>query len=228
MATQTGMNLSQQTLTVLKNFATINSNIYITEGNEIKTVSPMKNIMATSTIDEEFEQDFGIWDLNKLLGTVSLFNNPMFIFEEDYLLIEGGGSSVKYYYSDPRLLTVVNDTVNMPKPVVSFELTNSTFNDIMKASSVLQLSDLTLRSNNSDIELVAIDKTDITSNNYSIVVGDNKSNADFSFFFKAENLKILPGDYNVQISDKGVSQFTHQDIELDYWIALESDSKYTE
>ena len=228
MTTQTGMKLSKETLNVLKNFATINSNILISSGNEIRTVSPMKNIMANATISEEFDCKFGIWDLPKLLGTISLFSDPTFFFEDNYLNIESSGSSVKYYYSDPRLLTTTDKTVKMPTPVVSFELTNSTFNEIMKASAVLQLSDLLLQNNNGNIELVAVDKTDITSNNYSVIVGDDTGSSDYSFYFKAENLKILPGDYSVIISDKGVSQFTNNDIELDYWIALESDSTYTE
>jgi hypothetical protein len=227
MMTDISMNLSQETLNILKNFATINSNILIPRGNQIKTISPMKNIMATATISEEFENEFGIWDLNKLLGTISLFKNPSFTFGEDYLIINSDNSSVKYYYSDPRLLTTINKEVDMPTPVVSIELTNHMFSEIMKASSVLQLSDLALRSNGSNIELVALDKTDVTSNNYSIEVGDNKNDSDFSFFFKAENLKVLQGDYYVEISDRGVSKFTNKDIELDYWIALESDSTYT-
>jgi len=221
--------LTENTLGLLKNFSSINSNILIKPGNKITTISPVKNVMAEATVPEDFDTQFGIWDLNKFLGVVSLFDNPTFEFEDKYVTIENGnGSSVRYHYSEPTLLTVPTKSISMPGAVVTFELTQNEFSELTKAASVLQVSDLAVRSTSKGtVELVVLDKTDIGSNTYSIEVGDNKSNADFVFYFKVENLKIIEGDYTVEISDKNISQFTRSNNDVKYWIALETDSKYS-
>ena len=227
METLTAMKLSKKTIEILKNFSTINSNILVEPGNTIKTISPVKNVMAQATVSETFDCQFGIWDLNKLLGTISLFNDPEFYFEENHVTIVGSnGTKVTYYYSEPKLLTTINKTITMPETVVSFELKNDEFSELQKASSVLQLPDLCLRSSGSTIELVSMDKKDSTSNNYSVEVGTNDNNEDFEFYFKVENLKLMPGDYDVEVTEKVVSKFTNQATDLSYWIALESDSRY--
>ena len=229
MTTQTATTLSQRTLDILKNFSTINSNILVKPGNVLTTISPIKNVMSEATVEEDFDTEFGIWDLNKFLGTISLFKKPEFEFHEKYVNITdaGNSSSVTYYYSEPRLLTTVNKKINMPESVVNCTLTQSVFSDILRAASVLQVSDIAIRSNGSDIEIVALDKSDSTTNSYSVTLGgDNPNAADFTFYFKAENLKMLPGDYDIGISDKVVSQFTKVNDDITYWVALESDSSY--
>ena len=228
MTTQTAITLSSRTLDVLKNFSTINSNILVKPGNVITTISPIKNVMAEATVEEDFDTKFGIWDLNKFLGTISLFDKPEFEFYDNHVTIreENNKSEVKYYYSEPKLLTTVNKKINMPEAVVTCTLKQSVFNDILRAASVLQVSDIAIRSNGSDIEIVALDKSDSTTNHYSVPLGDNPDGADFTFYFKAENLKMLPGDYDVNISDKVVSQFNKVNDDLTYWVALESDSTY--
>jgi hypothetical protein len=228
MTTQTAITLSSRTLDVLKNFSTINSNILVRPGNVINTISPIKNVMAEATIEEDFDTEFGIWDLSKFLGTVSLFNKPEYEFHEKYVKIreENNSTEVTYYYSEPRLLTTVNKKINMPETVVSCTLTQSVFSDILRAASVLQVSDIAIRSNEEDIEIVALDKSDSTTNNYSVTIGKNPTGADFNFNFKAENLKMLPGDYDINISDKVVSEFNRVNDDLTYWVALESDSTY--
>jgi len=228
--TTSGTKISNETLEVLKNFSSINSNILVKEGNKLTTISPVKNVMAEAEISETFDQEFGIWDLNKFLGTVSLFEDPEFFFNEKSVNItsQKNNSSVRYYYSEPSLLTTVNKKINMPESVVDCVLTQSHFNDVLKAASVLQVNDIAVRSNGNTIELVALDKKDSSSNSYSIEVGTlPHDNHDFVFYFKAENLKMLPGDYNVSITEKVVSQFAHTGRNLTYWVALESDSKYT-
>ena len=138
-------------------------------------------------------------------------------------------SEVIYHYSEPRLLTTVNREINMPESVVDCTITQNILNDILKASSVLQVNDIAIRPNDDRLEIVALDKADATSNNYSIELGDlPHGNNDFTFYFKAENLKMLPGDYDVKITDKVISQFKKVNDELTYWIALESDSHYGE
>jgi len=229
MTTQTAISLSQRTLDVLKNFSTINSNILVKPGNKLVTISPVKNVMAEATVEEDFETEFGIWDLGKFLGTISLFDKPEFEFNDNFVLIrdEKKKSEVTYHYSEPRLLTTVNKEINMPESVVDCTITQEILNDILKASSVLQVNDIAIRSNGDGVEIVALDKADATTNNYSIDLGDlPTSDIDFTFYFKSENLKMLPGDYDVKITDKVISQFKKVNDELTYWIALESDSQY--
>ena len=228
-ATMSGTTITNNTLEILKNFASINSNILVKEGNVLSTISPVKNVMAEATITETFDTQFGIWDLNKFLGTVSLFDSPEFLFEENFVTISSSknNSSVKYYYSEPSLLTTVNRQINMPDSVVDCTITEKTFNDITKAASVLQAGDIAIRSNANELEIVALDKKDSTSNSYSITLGDlPHGDHDFCFYFKAENLKMLPDDYDVSITEKVVSQFTNTNLSLKYWVALESDSYY--
>tara|TARA_R100000479_G_scaffold175500_1_gene126724 strand:- start:232 stop:921 length:690 start_codon:yes stop_codon:yes gene_type:complete len=228
MTTTTGTSMSKQTLDLLKNFASINSNILVKPGDTIKTISPVKNIMAVATVPETFDTEFGIWDLNKFLGTVSLFDSPSFEFGERSVTISGsGGSSVNYYYSEPRLLTVPTKDIVMPDPVVSFNLTQDALNEINRASSVMQLPDLVVRSEGTTIVMVALDRQDDTTNSYSVELGELSVESDFEFVFRVENLKLLPGDYRVDVTDKVVSQFTHTQLDLKYWIALESDSRYS-
>lgn len=225
MSTATTIKLSKKTLEILKNFASINSNILVNPGNIITTISPVKNVLAEASVDETFDTQFGVWDLNKFLGTVSLFTDPEFEFHEKFVTISGSnGSSVKYFYCEPKLLTTPTKKIQMPSSVVNFKLTQKNFIELQKAASVLQLSDIAVRSNDGRMELVALDKNDSSSNSYSVDLGETE--ADFEFYFKVENLKLIGGDYSVEITEKIVSKFTHETLNLSYWIALEPDSKY--
>jgi len=228
MAATTSVKISKETLSVLKNFSQLNSNILVRPGNVISTVTPAKNVMAEATIGENFEVEFGIWDLNKFLGTVSLFDSPSFDFSEKSVRISrNNGSAVTYYYSEPSLLTVVNKKVQMPETVISFEFTESMFSDLQRAASVLQLPDMSIRSEGGEIVAVALDKKDPTSNNYTVVLDDYRSDASFNFNFKIDNMKMLAGDYQVDICESVVSSFTNKNVDVKYWIALETDSTYT-
>ena len=231
MTTKTKTNtvkISKRTLEILKNFASINSGIIVNEGNTLNTLSSTKNILAEAKVDETFEKSFAIWDLNKFLGTVSLFKEPEFVFDENFITVKSGKSSVRYYYCDPRLVTSTNKKISMPSSVVKFDLTAKDFADIIKAASVLQVGQICVRSSQDGkkIELAATDKGDVTSNFYSLDVGDNTSEATFDFIFDVDNLKILPGDYTVEISEKVVSSFSNKNEPLTYWIALNADSTY--
>ena len=228
MAATTSVKISKETLSVLKNFSQLNSNLLVKQGNMINTITGAKNVMAEATIEENFEVEFGIWDLNKFLGTVSLFDSPSFEFGEKSVRISGNnGSAVTYYYSEPSLLTVVNKKVQMPETVISFEFTESMFSDLQRAASVLQLPDMSIRSEGGEIVAVALDKKDPTSNNYTVVLDDYRSDASFNFNFKIDNMKMLAGDYQVDICESVVSSFTNKNVDVKYWIALETDSTYT-
>ena len=228
MAVANKIKLTDNTVNILKNFSGINSNILIKPGDTIRTLSPMKNIMAEAKIDEEFERQIGIWDLNQFLGTISLLETPEFDFEDGYVDIAGNnGASVRYYYSAPELLTSTDKSITMPDLAIEFDLNQKDLLEIQKASAVLGLSDLCVQSSGDTLQVVAIDKKTPSSNTYSIDVGEVFEDTPlFKFYFKVENLKMLSGDYNVKIAKSSVAEFSHKTLDLKYWIALESDSSY--
>jgi hypothetical protein len=221
------MQLSESTKEILKNFSEINPNLMIKPGKELKTISTMKNILATANVSEEFPQDIAIYDLNEFLGVMSLFTKPQFTFDDKSLSIgeEGTSTKSKYYFADPSILTVPQKDVKMPDAEVQFTLTETDLTKVKKAASMLQLPDIAITSKGSDITLSAIDKKNDTANNFSIKVGE--TNSKFEFHFKTEHLKMLPGDYNVSISSKLISNFKHKSKPIQYWIALENTSKFT-
>jgi len=225
----TSTSISQETLSILKNFSQLNSNLLVRPGNVINTVTGAKNVMAQATVQEDFPVEFGIWDLNKFLGTLSLFDSPTCVFGEKSVKISGeGGRAVTYYYSEPSLLTTINKQVQMPETVIHLNLTQSVFADLQRAASVLQLPDLSFTSmDGENILAVVRDKKDPTSNDYSVAVGDVLGDTpNFEFNFKIDNLKLLPGDYDVEICESVVSSFTNTNTDVKYWIALETDSTY--
>jgi len=225
--TKNEITLSKTTLSVLKNFSMLNSNILVKPGNVLRTITPSKNGMAEATVEETFDVEFGIWDLSKFLGVVSLFSTPKFEFGEKSVVIHGGnGSRVTYFYSEPRLLTTPTKNVNMPSVSLSVDITEKIFAELQKASSVLQLPDLSFVNENDRIMAVVSDLQDPTTNNYKVDVGANKSNSEFSLNFKMENIKILPGDYTIEFSKNVVGQFTNETLDLKYWFAMETNSKF--
>lgn len=219
---------SKNTLSILKNFSSLNSNLLVKPGNVIKTITPSKNGMAVATVEETFDTEFGIWDLNKFLGVISLFNSPNFSFGEKSVKIKNGGSSVvNYYYSEPRLLTVPTKDVNMPAVNVSIDLSEKQFSELQKAASVMQLPDLSFTVDDTDIVAMVSDLSDPTTNTYKVVVNENWNGPDFMFNFKMENIKILPGDYQINFAKNIVGEFVNTNISLKYWFAMEANtSKY--
>jgi hypothetical protein len=219
---------SKNTLAILKNFSSLNSNLLVKPGNTIKTITPSKNGMAIATVEEKFDVEFGIWDLNKFLGVISLFNNPTFNFSDKSVKIKNGGSSVvNYYYSEPRLLTVPTKDIVMPAVNVSVELTEKSFSELQKAASVMQLPDLSFTSEDGTVVAKVSDLSDPTTNSYKITVNESYSGQEFLFNFKMENIKILPGDYKINFAKNVVGEFVNKTIPLKYWFAMEANtSKY--
>jgi hypothetical protein len=219
---------SKNTLSILKNFSNLNSNLLVKPGNVIKTITPSKNGMAVAIVEETFDTEFGIWDLNKFLGVISLFNSPNFSFGEKSVKIKNGGSSVvNYYYSEPRLLTVPTKDVNMPAVNVGINLSEKQFSELQKAASVMQLPDLSFTVDDTDIVAMVSDLSDPTTNTYKVVVDENWNGPDFMFNFKMENIRILPGDYQVNFAKNIVGEFVNKNISLKYWFAMEANtSKY--
>jgi hypothetical protein len=218
------MNLSNDTKEVFKNFSTINQNLMVKSGNVINTMSAMKNIVAKATIPDTFDNEFAIYDLNEFLSALSLFKNPTLSFSDKAVKLneEGGGSSVNYFFSDPSVVTSPKTEITMPSVDVEFTFTQNTFNQILKASAVLGVPDVVLTGTaGGDINLTVTDRKNDTSNDFAIKVGENAS-SDFTYFFKVENLKLLSGDYKVEVSQKGISHFTNVNKPVEYFIALEA------
>jgi len=220
------MKLSDKTVSLLKNFSTINQSILFKKGSNLRTISVMKNILAEATVDEDFPKDFGIYDLNQFLNGLSLHQDPELDFtNESYVRISEGKMRSNYFFSDPNVIIVPPEKeISLPSIDVSFELKTQQLDRLLKAAAVYQLPDLSVDGDAGVVKLVVRDKKNDTSNDFSIVVGETDS--EFSFNFKVENIKILPGTYEVSISKKFISKFTSKDRSLKYFIALEPDSKF--
>jgi len=222
----TNMQLSDKTLNLLKNFAGINQSILFKQGKTIRTISVMKNILAEVNVDEEFERDFGIYNLNEFLNAMSLYQDPQLDFKnESYVSIREGKTRSKYFFADPAVIVTPPDkSITLPSEDVSFELNTQQLDKLLKAAAVYGVPDLSVIGENGVVKIVVRDKKNDTSNDYAVVVGE--TDASFCLNFKVENIKILPGSYNVTISSKLLSRFVSEDKNLVYYIALEPDSTY--
>jgi|TARA_B100000035_G_scaffold232458_1_gene200697 hypothetical protein len=220
------MKLTDNTLNILKNFAGINNSILVKQGNKLRTISMAKNILAEADISEEFPRDFAIYDLNQFLNGLSLHQDPDLDFNEDtYLSIKEGKRRVKYFFADPNVITAPPEKdITLPTKDVCFQLDSASLEKLVKAAQVYQLPDLSAIGEAGVIKLVVRDKKNDTSNEYAIVVGETEDV--FTFNFKVENIKIIPGAYDVIVSSKLLSQFSNTKHDLKYYIALEPDSTF--
>ena len=220
------MKLSDKTLTLLKNFSSINQSILFKKGSSLKTISVMKNILAEATIEEDLPTDFGIYDLNQFLNGLGLHQNPDLDFQnEGHVVIKEGKSRTKYFFADPQVIVTPPDKeITLTSEDVSFELSTSHLDKLLKAAAIYQLTDLAVVGADGVVKIVVRDKKNDTSNDFAITVGETDDT--FSFNFKVENIKILPGTYDVVVSQKLLSRFTCRDYDLTYYIALEPDSTF--
>ena len=220
------MKLSDSTLSLLKNFSTINTSILFKAGNRLRTISVMKNILAEATIAEELTKNFGIYDLNQFLNGMGLHQSPELDFEADtYVVIKEGKMRSKYFFADPNvIITPPDKPIELPSEDVTFELSTDQLDKLLKAAAIYQLPDLSVVGENGAVKLLVRDKKNDTSNSFAIAVGETDST--FNFNFKVENIKILPGTYNIVVSQKLLSRFTAKNYDLTYYIALEPDSTF--
>lgn len=219
------MNLSKETLGLIRNFSTINGSLMLKEGNVLSTISEGKNVMAQATIAESFPCDFGIYDLGEFLGVVSIFSNATLDFSDKVVSIsDGGASKIKYFAAGEGIVKAAPSTIKFPTPDVTFTLTSDQFEMIRKTSSVLKAGDVSIVGDGSVLQVIVSDKKNATSNAYTVDLGET----DFTFKanLKVENLKMLPGDYAVEISSKKISRFRNTSSDLVYYIAVEADSEF--
>ena len=220
------MKLSEKTLTLLKNFSNINQSILFKQGSSLRTISVMKNILAEATIDEDLPTDFGIYDLGQFLNGLALHTRPELDFQnEGYVYIKEGRMRSKYFFADPKVIvTPPEKEITLPSEDVSFTLSTDQLDKLLKAAGIYQLPDLTVVGRNGVVKIQVRDRKNDTSNDFAITVGETDDT--FEFNFKVENIKILPGTYDVVVSKKLLSRFTCQNYNLKYYIALEPDSTF--
>ncbi len=224
------MKLSEHTISVLKNFASINQNLVIREGSELQTMSAMKNIVARSGVEENFPKEVAIYDLNEFLAALSLFSSPILEFDDQYVTIKeesNPSNSLKYFYSDPSVVQSPSKTITMPSEDVTFELSSGDLSKMKKASAVIGAPDMVLENTDEPFKSIlnAIDKKNDTANNYSLDISTN-GDGQFKFYFKVENLKLMDGSYDVSVSSRNISNFKSKNSDVEYWIALEPESTY--
>lgn len=219
------MKLSENTFNVLKNFSGINQSISVKAGNTLRTISVAENIFAVATVDEKFPQNFSIYDLNEFLGGISLMRGAgeMEFGDPNYVRIKNNRSSIKYFFADSSLIKQAPEKeIKLPDEDVNFVLTENDLDSLKRAAAVYQLPDFSVIGDGSEINIVARDKENDTSNTFSIGVGTTTD--EFVLNLKVENIKLLKGDYDVVMSKRLISRFTHKSIPVTYWIALEPDS----
>ena len=220
------MKLSNETVAILKNFAAINQNIQFKEGSTLTTISPQKNILTKAEINETVPSTFAIYDLNRFLGAISLFDKPELNVGENKLTIQSkDGFQLDYVYGDPSMLVLPPEkTLDFPDPEISFKVTKETYDACLKMAQVLSLPELVVHGDGEKVFLVATDTNNDSSDEFRREVGT--TDKQFQMIFKIENMKLLSGGYNVGISSKGISHFKHEHSNLEYWIATEQNSNY--
>ena len=219
------MKVSNQTLSVLKNFSEINENILVKPGKTIRTISTLKNVLAEATIDENFEQEFGIYKLPEFLRSIELFEKPELKFNGgQYVTVndEKYKQSIKYFFSPESVLVTPSKTIELPDRYVTFQLTKEKFERLMKGANSLALPDIAIKGAEGKMTITASDKKNASSNQYSVELGDTDKN--FTVYFRMENFKQIEDDYDVAISQKGLAHFIGRTKQIQYWIAVENDS----
>jgi len=221
------MNLSSDTVSVLKNFSDINQNILVKPGNKVQTISTMKNILAEAEITEKFESEFAIYDLPEFLRSVELFEKPELKFNGGsnvQIADSNSKQAIKYFFADKSVIVSPTKNITMPDKEVTFTFKKETFAKLLKAATTLNLPDVAVKGDGKSIKIVATDKKNKSSNDYSIEVGETDKK--FTAYFKTENFKMVSDDYDVAISKQKISHFVNRNKPIQYWIALEPDSEF--
>lgn len=217
------MKLEGRTLSILKNFASINPSIMFRPGDVLKTMSPNKTILAHAKLKEEVQNQFAIYDLSKFLSVMSLFEKPTLTVQEKFMTITDGQQRVNYTFADPKMIVQASDkTPQVADPEIQFTLTQATLDRVQKAMGVLKMPELAITGDRSDIYVEAIDSKNPSGDNFAVKVGTTTHK--FKMIFKTENIKLIQGDYDVAISSKGIGQFIGEDI--NYWIVAEASSSF--
>jgi len=221
------MKLTQKTFSILKNFSSINQSLYVTKGNTLRTISEMKSVMADVDVQEMFPRDFCIYDLNQFLGVISLFEEPDLDFDTTFVRVSGSqGASSNYFYADKATIRTIppEKSFELPDTVETFSVTDKVVKGVLQAANVLQLPEIAIVGDGTDITIEAVNTKNSTSNSFRYEVGKTKKK--FKMIFKVENIKMMMGGYNVSISSKKITQFKAVEGTLTYTIVNEASSTY--
>lgn len=219
------MKLSKKTLDILKNFSSINGNIYIKPGKSLSTVAIAKNIFAAADVEEEFEKEVGIFNLPEFLGVLGLFNDPDIKFSDKFLTLSEGKSKIRYVYADPSILIYADKAVKVVDFDVEFKLTSSYLSQIQKAASALGVQDVVFVGNGKKVIVKVLDKGNDSSNSYDIDL-ETESKEEFSVSFKVEHFKFLLDDYTISLSAKKIAKWVGDATNVTYYVAAEQDSEF--
>lgn len=221
------MIISDDTLKVLQNFASVNPNLVLKPGQKLKTISEAKNIMVSASITEDFPNEFGVYDLNEFLSVHGLIENANIDFGDKSLKLSNGDQTITYYYAETDILTQPTKDITMPNAEVGISLSESVLDQIKKAASVLGHMELSISGDNGLVTAHVLDIKDSTANTFDIVIDkDNSCKESFNFVVNIPNLKLLNGDYFVSISSKLISSWQNTNYPIEYFIALERSSSY--
>lgn len=218
------MKLCKETIAIFKNFGTINPNLTLSPGSNLSTITVGKNIIARAVVPEEFPIEFGIYDVNEFLGAMSLFGDPELTFTDQYVTIKENNNSIRYYAAAPSVLTKMPVTKPFPPADITFDLTAGNLAQILKVSSILRVQDFSIVGDGQNISIIVCDKTNASGNTFNATIGETDKK--FKINLKVENMKMLPGDYEVAIGAKKISRFASKTQNLTYFIALELDSTF--
>ena len=222
------MQLTETTMAVLKNFATIQPNVILNEGNTVKTIAEAKNVMSVAVLDQSFDKTVGIYNLDEFLNVLSLVDTPELTFGNEFVTVSDttGRSKIKYFYSDIGILTSPAKDIPMPEAEVKFTLDEVTLGRIRRAASALGHEKMTITATEGGIKICVVDHTDSTSNAFEITVPGTCDSTEFTFVMNISNLKLIAGDYDVEVSSRLISKFTNKGSDVSYFIALEKSSTY--
>ena len=222
------VSISNDTLSVLRNFSSINPNVVLKPGQEVKTISEAKNILAVADITEDFPTEMGIYDLNEFLSVVNLVNDPQLNFGDNHVDVVGGNSKVKYFFSDSSILTTPQKDITMPDCEVTVSFTDDILSQIRKAASALGHSEMSISATEDGVNIKVFDSKDSSANIYNIQLANDAGykEGQFDFVININNLKLLDGDYEVNISSKLISEWKNTTKPVRYYIALEKNSNY--
>jgi hypothetical protein len=216
------MKLSNQDINVIRNFSSINNGLKFVKGNVIRTMSTNKTILAKAKLSTDIEKTFAIYDVNRFLGVISLFDNPAYNFGENSVVVSSDGKKVSYTYADPSLIVSPPEKdIDLGTNIIEINLTGPQLNNALKACGVLGLDQIALVGEGGKIYVRATNVKNPSSDNYDIEVGT--TNEEFMAVFLVENMKLIITDYKIILSRKGIAHFKSNDVE--YWIPAESSSK---
>jgi hypothetical protein len=216
------MKLSKETQEIFKNFASINANLMLREGNKLASMSENKTIISEATVAESFPQQFGIYDVNEFMAVLSLFNDPDLTFNNDVVIIKEGKNQIRYKAAEETTLKTPSKAITFPEAEITFNLTASDLQHIIKSASILKVSDVSFIGAKGTLTALVVDKKNPLTNKFEIDVGTTDKN--FTANMKIENFKMLPGSYSVAIAKMKICRFKSTTSDLTYYVAVESDS----